>query len=172
MSNQSPSPVYNIRAVPIEKIRANSWNPNHVPPPEFRLLELSIRQDGYTMPIVCYYQPDDDQYEIVDGYHRWLVMKRNRDIYDREGGCLPVSVIDGPESDRVASTIRHNRARGEHNILRMSDILSDLSDSGMSRTWIAKNLGMDADEVMRLLQAGGAAAAFGKGEFGKAWEPE
>ena len=102
------SPVYNIKAIPIEKIQANSYNPNHVAPPEMKLLYKSILEDGYTMPIVCYYLEDEDRYEIVDGFHRYTVMKKHKDIFERENGCLPVSVIDKPISDRMASTIRHN----------------------------------------------------------------
>ena len=106
------SPVYSIQRVPIEKIQANAYNPNSVAPPEMKLLYQSIKEDGYTMPIVCYYLPDVDKYEIVDGFHRYTTMLEHKDIYEREEGCLPVSVIDKPISDRMASTIRHNRARG------------------------------------------------------------
>ena len=90
------SPVYNIISVPIEKIRANAWNPNAVAPPEMKLLYQSIKEDGYTMPIVCYYLKEEDAYEIVDGYHRYTIMKTHKDIYERENGCLPVSIIDKP----------------------------------------------------------------------------
>lgn len=110
------SPAYGVRAVPIEKIVANSYNPNIMAPPEMRLLELSIWEDGYTMPCVCYYLEEDDLYEIVDGYHRYLVMKQSQRIYDREKGMLPVTVIEKDISNRMASTIRHNRARGMHNL--------------------------------------------------------
>ena len=102
------SPVYNIISVPIEKIRANAWNPNAVAPPEMKLLYQSIKEDGYTMPIVCYYLKEEDAYEIVDGYHRYTIMKTHKDIYERENGCLPVSIIDKPVTDRMASTIRQN----------------------------------------------------------------
>lgn len=103
------SPAYGVRAVPIEKIVANSYNPNIMAPPEMRLLELSIWEDGYTMPCVCYYLEEDDLYEIVDGYHRYLVMKQSQRIYDREKGMLPITVIEKDISNRMASTIRHNR---------------------------------------------------------------
>ena len=108
------SPVYNVRAVPIEKIHANSYNPNSVAPPEMELLYKSIKEDGYTMPIVCYYIADNDTYEIVDGFHRYTTMLRHKDIYEREGGMMPVVVIEKDISNRMASTIRHNRARGSH----------------------------------------------------------
>ncbi|MFG6397772.1 MAG: ParB/RepB/Spo0J family partition protein, partial [Parabacteroides distasonis] len=120
------SPAYGVRAVPIEKIVANSYNPNIMAPPEMRLLELSIWEDGYTMPCVCYYLEEDDLYEIVDGYHRYLVMKQSQRIYDREKGMLPVTVIEKDISNRMASTIRHNRARGMHNLELMTEIVTEM----------------------------------------------
>lgn len=164
------SPVYNVKAVPLEKIRANAYNPNAVAPPEMRLLERSIREDGYTMPIVCYAVPDEDAYEIVDGFHRYCVMLRCADIREREGGMMPVVVIDKDISNRMASTIRHNRARGTHSIDLMVGIVADLVQSGMSDDWIAKNIGMDADELLRLKQISGIAALFKNHEFSKSWE--
>lgn len=166
------SPVYNVIRVPVEKIQANSYNPNAVAPPEMKLLYESIKQDGYTMPIVCYHLPDEDKYEIVDGFHRYRILKEHEDIYDREGGCLPVSVIDKPIENRMASTIRHNRARGSHSIELMTNIVAELVDSGMSDDWIAKNLGMDWDEILRLKQISGLASLFKDKEFGKSWRPE
>lgn len=163
------SPVYDVKPVPIEKIRANSYNPNAVAPPEMRLLYQSIKEDGYTMPIVCYYYPDDDTYEIVDGYHRYSVMIQHADIYEREGGMLPVSVIDKDISNRMASTIRHNRARGSHSIELMVNIVSDLVESGMSDAWIMKNIGMDRDELLRLKQISGLASLFKDQEFSRSW---
>ena len=118
------SPVYNVVAVPIEKIQANSYNPNAVAPPEMRLLYERIKEDGYTMPIVCYKLPNG-KYEIVDGYHRYTVMLTHKDIYEREGGKLPVVVIDKDVSNRMASTIRHNRARGQHSIELMMNIVGE-----------------------------------------------
>ena len=163
------SPVYNVRRVPVEKIHANAYNPNHVAPPEMKLLYQSIKEDGYTMPIVCYYDPDTDTYEIVDGYHRYTTMLTHKDIYEREGGCLPVSVIDKPLEDRMASTIRHNRARGEHSIDLMTNIVAELVDSGMSDAWIMKNIGMDAEELLRLKQLSGLQELFEDKDFSKSW---
>lgn len=154
------SPVYNVRAVPIEKIHANSYNPNSVAPPEMELLYKSIKEDGYTMPIVCYYIADNDTYEIVDGFHRYTTMLRHKDIYEREGGMMPVVVIEKDISNRMASTIRHNRARGSHSIELMSNIVSELTKSGMSDAWILKNIGMDADELLRLKQLSGLSELF------------
>lgn len=166
------SPVYNVIAVPVERIHANSYNPNAVAPPEMTLLELSIWEDGYTMPIVCYQIPDTDEYEIVDGYHRYTVMRTSARIREREGGMLPVVVIDKPISNRMASTIRHNRARGTHSIDLMRNIVAELVASGMGDAWIRKHIGMDADELLRLKQLSGIAALFADREFSQAWEPD
>lgn len=164
------SPVYNVKKVPIEKIQANAYNPNSVAPPEMKLLYKSILEDGYTMPIVCYYMADTDTYEIVDGFHRYTIMKTHKDIYDRENGCLPVVTIDKDISNRMASTIRHNRARGTHSIELMTNIVAELVDSGMSDAWIMKNIGMDAEELLRLKQISGLASLFKDREFSHAWE--
>lgn len=164
------SPVYNVIPVPVEKIRANEYNPNRVAGPEMELLYQSIKEDGYTMPIVCYYHKEDDMYEIVDGFHRYSIMLRHKDIYERECGRLPVSVIDKPISERMASTIRHNRARGTHNIDLMSNIVAELVEMGKSDAWIARHLGMDVDEILRLKQITGLAALFRDHEYSKAWE--
>lgn len=165
------SPVYNIISVPFEKVVPNTYNPNTVAPPEMRLLYDSIKEDGYTMPIVCYYNKDEDNYVIVDGFHRYRVMKEHKDIYQRENGLLPVSVIDKPLDHRMASTIRHNRARGSHDIDLMSNIVKELHELGRSDAWISKHLGMDTDEILRLKQITGLAALFKDVEFGKAWKP-
>lgn len=166
------SPVYNIKKIPIEKIQSNAYNPNSVAPPEMKLLYESIKQDGYTMPIVCYYLEDLDIYEIVDGFHRYKICKEHKDIYERENGCLPVSIIDKPLENRMASTIRHNRARGSHSIELMTNIVAELVESGMSDAWISKNLGMDFEEILRLKQISGLAALFSDKEFSRSWSTE
>lgn len=165
----SPSPVYNVLSVPIEKIRANAYNPNAVAPPEMKLLELSIWEDGYTMPIVCYKIPDSDEYEIVDGYHRYTTMLRSERIREREKGRLPVVVINKPIENRMASTIRHNRARGTHSIDLMKNIVAQLVEAGMEDAWIRKHIGMDEDELLRLKQITGIAALFKEKDFTNAW---
>lgn len=161
------SPVWNIKAIPIEMIDANSYNPNHVAPPEMRLLYESIKEDGYTMPVVVYPKPDG-RYEIVDGYHRYTVMLTHRDIYDRENGLLPCSIIDKDVSNRMASTIRHNRARGSHSIELMMNIVGELKKAGMSDAWIMKEIGMDADELLRYKQLSGLAELFKDKEYSQA----
>lgn len=164
------SPVYNVQAVPVEKVVANNYNPNVVAPPEMKLLELSIWEDGYTMPCVCCYVPERDEYEIVDGYHRYMVMKTSARIYERENGLLPVAVIDKDIEGRMASTIRHNRARGTHSIELMSNIVSELTKSGMSDAWIIRNIGMSMDELLRLKQISGLAELFADKDFSKSDE--
>ena len=163
------SPVYNVISVHVDKIRANAYNPNSVAPPEMKLLELSIWEDGFTMPIVCYYLKEEDVYEIVDGYHRYTVLKTSKRVYERENGLAPVVVIDKDIDNRMASTIRHNRARGSHSIELMKDIVAELVSSGMSDMWISKHIGMDADELLRLKQITGLAALFKDKEFSKSW---
>lgn len=162
------SPVYNVLAVPVEKVRANAYNPNAVAPPEMKLLETSIWEDGYTMPVVCYYLPDEDVYEIVDGFHRYTVLLTSKRIRDREGGKLPVVVIDKDINGRMASTIRHNRARGTHSIELMTNIVAELVQAGMGDAWIMKHIGMDADELLRLKQVSGLAALFQHKDFSQA----
>lgn len=165
------SPVYHVISVPVEKIVPNTYNPNAVAPPEYRLLYDSIREDGYTMPIVCYYNREEDNYVIVDGFHRYQIILDYPDIYEREKGCLPVSVIDKPIDCRMASTIRHNRARGSHDVDLMSNIVKELHELGRSDAWISKHLGMDRDEILRLKQITGLAALFKDVKFGQAWQP-
>lgn len=159
------SPVYNVKAIPIEKIRANLYNPNAVAKPEMLLLEVSIWEDGYTMPVVCYYLPLEDIYEIVDGFHRYTVLRTSKRIFEREKGMLPVVVIDKDETNRMASTIRHNRARGSHSIDLMVNIVGELKKSGMSDDWIIRNIGMDKDEILRLKQISGLAELFDDKNF-------
>ncbi len=165
MTEKFTSPVYGVRAVPLEKVKANAYNPNAVAPTEMKLLYDSIKEDGYTMPVVCYYIEEEDIYEIVDGFHRYMIMKKHRDIYEREKGMLPVSVIDKPLGERMASTIRHNRARGTHNVDLMSGIVGELHELGKTDHWIMKHLGMDAEEVLRLKQLSGLAELFRNREF-------
>jgi ParB-like chromosome segregation protein Spo0J len=144
------SPVYAIRAVPMEKIKANEYNPNHVAPREMKLLYQSIKADGYTMPIVCIYNDKQDEYIIVDGFHRWLIMFTYDDIREREQGLLPVSVIDKDISDRMAATVRHNRARGKHHVELQAALVAVLKED-WHETKIMRELGMTTDEIQRLV---------------------
>jgi len=151
------SPVYNIIAVPLEKIQANEYNPNHVAKREMDLLYQSIKSDGYTMPIVCFHDQEQDIYIIVDGFHRYLIMKMHEDIYEREGGVIPVSVIEKNINDRMASTIRHNRARGKHEVELQASLVSMLK-AGWQEEKIMIELGMTIEEIQRLLGIKGIAS--------------
>lgn len=159
-------PVSFVKWIPIEYIHGNDYNPNKVAPPEMKLLELSIQEDGYTQPIVVW-RIDKNDYEVIDGFHRHLVGKKKGFSH------LPCVVINEnrtDKNDRIASTIRHNRARGKHQIQAMSDIVVELSRRNWSDKKIAKELGMDEDEVLRLKQITGLAELFADEEFSEAWE--
>ncbi len=160
-------PASNVQWVDASKVCANDYNPNSVAPPEMRLLELSIKNDGYTQPIVTWLR-EDGMYEVVDGFHRHRVGKEVLKL-----SHLPVVVINTnrqDKTDRMASTIRHNRARGKHAVTAMSDIVQELTRRNWSDAKIAKELGMDADEVLRLKQVSGLAAMFADADFSEAWE--
>lgn len=157
MNNKFKSPVYNVIAVPIDKIIANDYNPNHVAKREMDLLYQSIKADGYTMPVVCFYDASIDKYIIVDGFHRYTIMLMHKDIFNRENGMLPVSVIDKDISDRMASTIRHNRARGKHEVELQASLVTVLKN-GWDELKIMKELGMTLEEVQRLIGLKGIAS--------------
>lgn len=164
-------PVDCVTWVKEELVIANDYNPNTVAPPEMQLLHTSIQEDGYTQPIVVYQH--DGIYEVVDGFHRNRVGKEYKDIHDRIHGYLPVTIINDDrhdKADRIASTIRHNRARGKHRVEAMSDIVLELKRRNWSDNKIAKELGMDADEVLRLTQITGLAEMFADKDFSEAWE--
>jgi len=157
MKKQFKSPVYNVIAVSIDKIEANDYNPNHVAKREMDLLYQSIKADGYTMPVVCFYDEIRDKYIIVDGFHRYTILMTHSDIFERENGMLPVSVIDKPIEDRMASTIRHNRARGKHEVELQASLVGMLK-SGWDELKIMKELGMTLEEVQRLIGLKGIAS--------------
>ena len=164
-------PVECVQWVRAEEVIANDYNPNSVAPPEMELLHTSIQEDGYTQPIVVWYH--DNIYEVVDGFHRNRVGKEYADIKERIHGYLPVVVINNDredKGDRIASTIRHNRARGKHKVEAMSDIVVELKRRNLSDKKIAKELGMDDDEVLRLSQITGLAEMFADKDFSQAWE--
>lgn len=166
-------PVDFVQWVPADDVTANDYNPNAVAPPEMELLRLSVMADGYTQPIVANYE--DGGYIVVDGFHRNRVGKECIDVRDRIQGFLPVVQIKegrADRSDRMASTIRHNRARGKHQVEAMSDIVIELKRRNWSDSKIGRELGMDPDEVLRLAQISGLAEAFADREFSQAWEAE
>jgi ParB-like chromosome segregation protein Spo0J len=165
------NPVECVRWVPADQVIANDYNPNSVAPPEMELLHTSIQEDGYTQPIVVWQH--DGIYEVVDGFHRNRVGKEYADIRERIHGYLPVVVINNDredKGDRIASTIRHNRARGKHKVEAMSEIVIELKRRNWSDKKIGKELGMDPDEVLRLTQITGLAEMFADREFSQAWE--
>lgn len=166
------SPVYNVLRVPIEKIQANDYNPNSVAPPEMELLEKSIWEDGYTQPVVTFYDSENDNYIVVDGFHRYCILKTSQRINEREQGHLPIVVINKALGDRMASTIRHNRARGTHSIELMSTIVSELVEMGKGDRWICEHIGMSVDELLRLKQITGVAALFANRSFSDSWDAE
>lgn len=166
------SPVYNVLSVSIDKVRANDYNPNAVAPPEMALLETSIWEDGYTQPVVTVYDKDNDVYVVVDGFHRFLTLKNSARIREREKGMLPIVVLDKSMGDRMASTIRHNRARGSHNIELMSTIVAELVEMGKGDRWICQHIGMSVDELLRLKQITGVAALFANRDFSASWTAE
>jgi len=166
-------PVNFVRWVPADLVHANDYNPNSVAPPEMALLEHSIKEDGYTQPIVTF--EHDGIYEVVDGFHRHRVGRESKAVASRINGYLPVVVINDDRhdrSDRIAATIRHNRARGKHKVEAMSDIVVELKRRNWSDEKIARELGMDADEVLRLCQITGLSELFSDQEFSKSWDVE
>lgn len=166
------SPVYSVKRVPIEKVTANDYNPNSVAPPEMKLLETSIWEDGYTQPVVVVRDDENDKYVVVDGFHRYCILRDSKKIYDREKGMLPVVVLKKEMHDRMASTIRHNRARGSHNIELMSTIVAELVEMGKGDRWICQHIGMSPDELLRLKQITGVAALFLNKDFSDSWDAE
>lgn len=164
-------PVDCVRWVRSDRVEANEYNPNSVAPPEMKLLERSIKEDGYTQPIVAW-KKDDIGFEVVDGFHRNRVGKESKVVRKRVHGYLPLVVINEGRTDlgdRMASTIRHNRARGKHKVESMSEIVLDLKRRNWNDEKIARELGMDPDEVLRLTQITGLAEMFRDHEFSEAW---
>jgi len=166
-------PVDCVLWVPADQVEANDYNPNSVAPPEMKLLQHSISEDGYTQPIVAF--GANGYYEVVDGFHRNRVGKECKDVRDRVHGYLPITIINAErtdKSDRIAATIRHNRARGKHAVSGMSEIVLELSRRNWSEQKISRELGMEPDEVLRLKQITGLAELFSDQEFSEAWEAE
>jgi ParB-like chromosome segregation protein Spo0J len=165
-------PVDFVEWVPTGTVHANDYNPNQVAPPEMELLALSIDHDGYTQPVVTYDDGNGGR-EVVDGFHRHRVASEYPEVTSSLLGFLPAVQIrseSADRSDRIAATIRHNRARGKHLVVKMTDIVLELKRRNWSDAKISKHLGMDADEVLRLSQIGGLADVFADRDFSLAWE--
>lgn len=162
-------PISQVRWVPLEKTEANTWNPNRTAPNEMRLLYHSIKEDSYTQPVVTYYDEKRDKYIVIDGFHRRQVMIEHDDIRERTDGHLPCVVIDKPLNNQMASTVRHNRARGKHSIGGMGNIVFGMLDGGWSDEEICRELGMEADELVRLKHVTGFSKLFSDVEYRRAW---
>ena len=163
-------PINEVKWVNVDQIQANDYNPNKVASTELKLLYVSIKQDGYTQPIVTYHDKEIDKYVIVDGFHRYFVGKSNKDILESTEGKLPIVVIDKGINDRMASTVRHNRARGSHSIKGMSHMVFEMLDKGWDDVMICNHLGMEADEIVRLKHITGFSKLFKNSEYSKSWQ--
>ena len=163
-------PIDFVRWVPIDDVMPNDYNPNSVAKKEMGLLYKSIKHDGYTQPVVTIYDEQRRKYIIVDGFHRYFTCKQNEDIRERNNGMLPIVVIKKDINERMAATIRHNRARGEHSIKGMSNMVFNMLQNGWQDNEICNHLGMEADEILRLKHITGFSKLFKDVEYQKAWE--
>jgi ParB-like chromosome segregation protein Spo0J len=168
--SESPNPVGDVQLVPVEKVHANDYNPNSVATKEMKLLYTSIKHDGYTQPVVTIYDTENDRYTIVDGFHRYTIMRTCPDIYEANKGLLPIVVIDKPINDRMASTVRHNRARGKHSVVGMSTMVFSMLDKGWSNGRICAELGVEAEELAKLKHITGFSKLYENEDYRKAWE--
>jgi ParB-like chromosome segregation protein Spo0J len=166
-----PHPVLSVQLVPVDAVHGNDYNPNKVAPPEMRLLHLSISKDGITMPVVA--APDGaGEYVVVDGFHRTTIVQQHADIRTSLAGYLPVVQLPKTVEERITSTVRHNMARGTHQVELTAKLVTALKKHNWSNTRIGLELGMDPDEVLRLKQITGLAEAFAHEDFSRAWEPD
>jgi ParB-like chromosome segregation protein Spo0J len=170
LSPLKDQPIDLVRWVPIEKVEANDYNPNSVAKVEMQLLYTSILHDGYTQPVVTIYDETRDKYVIVDGFHRYFTCKSSPDILERNRGMLPVVVIDKDINDRMASTVRHNRARGKHSIKGMSSMVFNMLDNGWADEDICNELGMEPEELLKLKHITGFSKLFTDTEYKKSWK--
>ena len=170
LSPVNSQPVDRIRWVPIDMVQPNDYNPNSVAKVELGLLYTSILHDGYTQPVVTIWDEAAQKYVIIDGFHRYFTCRNNQDIRDRNHGMLPIVVLDKPINDRMASTVRHNRARGKHSVDGMSNMVFQMLENGWSEAEICAELGMEAEEVLRLKHITGFSKLFENMQYKKAWE--
>jgi len=164
------NPVACVKWVHIDKVEANDYNPNIVASQELKLLAISIIHDGYTQPVVTFYDKERDKYIVVDGYHRYFVMKTNPEVAKLNQNYLPIVIIDKDINNRMASTIRHNRARGKHTITGMSQLVYNMVQNGWDDMKICMELGLEPDELLRLKHVTGIATLFKDKDFNKSWE--
>lgn len=165
------NPVARVQFIDVDKIEPNDYNPNAVAKNEMKLLEISIDHDGYTQPTVTIYDEERDKYVIVDGFHRYFVMKTSKLINERNGGKLPIVVLDKDINDRMASTVRHNRARGKHSVSGMGNIVCEMIKNGATDEEVCNELGLETDELVRLKYVSGVAKLFEGQEFSKSAKP-
>lgn len=171
MSNEQPNkhnPINDLVYIPLENISANDYNPNSVATKEMELLYISIKADGYTQPVVCVESGKEGHYTIVDGFHRFSVMKRYKDIFELNGGLLPCVVLRNKSiNDRMASTIRHNRARGKHSMDGMGNIVVEMLNNGIKDDEVCNAIGLEAEELLRLKHITGYAKLYENHEYSK-----
>lgn len=170
VSDHQDMPVDSVIWVSVDKVQANDYNPNSVASNELKLLHTSISHDGYTQPIVTIYDAELDKYVIIDGFHRYFTCKSNADIQEKTGGRVPIVVLQKTINDRMASTVRHNRARGKHSVNGMANLVFNMLDNGWADAEICNELGMEADELYRLKYMTGFAKLFEDVEYHKSWE--
>ena len=162
-------PVSDVKWVSVDMVEANDYNPNSIASTEMKLLYTSIKHDGYTQPIVTIWDDDKEKYIIVDGFHRYFICKSNEDISKSTGGCVPIVVIQKDINERMASTVRHNRARGKHSVSGMSNMVFSMLDNGWKDAEVCNHLGMEPDELLRLKHITGFSKLFADTEYNKAW---
>ena len=169
MSDIPKQPISDVKWVSIDLVEPNDYNPNSVAGQEMKLLHTSIKHDGYTQPIVTIYDEEKEKYVIVDGFHRYFTCKNNKDIFDATGGRVPIVVIKKDINERMAATVRHNRARGQHSVSGMSNMVFSMLDNGWKDEEICNHLGMEPDELLRLKHITGFSKLFADTEYNKAW---
>lgn len=169
LSPLKEQPINRVLWVDIDSVQANDYNPNSVAGQEMSLLYTSIKHDGYTQPVVTIFDQEIQKYVIVDGFHRYFTCKNNADIKQRNHGRLPIVVIKKDINERMAATVRHNRARGKHSVTGMSNMVFSMLENGWNDAEICNHLGMDADELLRLKHITGFSKLFADAEYNKAW---
>tara|TARA_Y100000114_G_scaffold143230_1_gene150561 strand:- start:38 stop:628 length:591 start_codon:yes stop_codon:yes gene_type:complete len=169
MDKPEDHPVSHVQWVDINMVQPNDYNPNSVAGVEMGLLHTSIKHDGYTQPIVTIWDDEEEKYVIVDGFHRYFTCKNNEDIQKSTGGKVPIVVIEKDMNERMAATVRHNRARGKHSVGGMSNMVFQMLENGWSDSEICNHLGMDPDELLRLKHITGFSKLFSDAEYSKTW---
>lgn len=169
MSDIPNQPISDVKWVSVDDVEPNDYNPNSVAGQEMKLLHTSIKHDGYTQPIVTIYDEEKKKYVIVDGFHRYFTCKNNKDIFDTTQGRVPIVVIKKDINERMAATVRHNRARGQHSVSGMSNMVFSMLDNGWKDEEICNHLGMEPDELLRLKHITGFSKLFADTDYNKAW---